>query len=75
VPTTATRILARLEGRTRAGDIVALHDGIDPNGARRPAATVEALGPLIERLRRRGLEIVPLAALIEASPVRPQPET
>jgi peptidoglycan/xylan/chitin deacetylase (PgdA/CDA1 family) len=57
VRTTRERILERLAPTTQAGDILVLHDGIEPNGFDRdPEATVEAVGELIRRLRERGLE-------------------
>ena len=65
VPTTPQRILGRLVPRVRAGDIIALHDGVDPNHHRTPHATVEALRPLILALRDRGLGIVRLDELLD----------
>jgi peptidoglycan/xylan/chitin deacetylase (PgdA/CDA1 family) len=57
VMTTRGQILERLAPTTRAGDVLVLHDGVEPNGFRRdPQATVEAVGPLISALRERGLE-------------------
>jgi peptidoglycan/xylan/chitin deacetylase (PgdA/CDA1 family) len=69
IATTPQRILSRLVGPTRAGDILILHDGIDPNLRRRdPAPTVAAVAPLIRALRDRGLEPAPLNELIGISP-------
>jgi peptidoglycan-N-acetylglucosamine deacetylase len=56
--TTPHRILDRLVPATRAGDIVALHDGVGPQSKRDPTATVRAVEPLVLRLRERGLEPV-----------------
>jgi peptidoglycan/xylan/chitin deacetylase (PgdA/CDA1 family) len=56
LPTTAERIVGRLARATAAGDILMLHDGVEPNVRRDPSATVEAVGPLVEALRARGLE-------------------
>src|SRR4051812_19607903 len=57
VLTTPDRILDRLVPATAAGDILLLHDGLEPHAfARDPSATVAAIKPLILRLRDRGLE-------------------
>jgi peptidoglycan-N-acetylglucosamine deacetylase len=68
VSTTPERILGRLSSRIGAGDIIALHDGIGPNGRDRPPATVAALGPLVAALRARGLRCVRLDELLDAPP-------
>jgi peptidoglycan/xylan/chitin deacetylase (PgdA/CDA1 family) len=61
VATSPQRIVSRLAPASRPGDILLLHDGVEPNAARRdPAATVAALRPLIASLRDRGLEPRPL---------------
>ncbi len=60
VATTAEQILDRLVSRTVAGDVLLLHDGVEPNSRRNPKHTVAALKPLILRLRDRGLEPAPL---------------
>lgn len=62
--TTPQRIIARLVPRVRAGDIITLHDGVDPNSRRTSHATVEALRPLILALRERGFAIVRLDELL-----------
>jgi peptidoglycan/xylan/chitin deacetylase (PgdA/CDA1 family) len=65
VVTTQQQILDRLVPHTTAGDILLLHDGLEPHAFRRdPAATVAALKPLVSRLRDRGLEPVRLDALL-----------
>ncbi len=64
VTTTAPRILERLVPRTQGGDVVALHDGIEPHSRRSPAATIAALKPLILQLRKRGLRPAPLHELL-----------
>ena len=56
LPTTTDRIVRRLSQPTGAGDILILHDGVEPNMRRDPSPTVAAVGPLIRRLRERGLE-------------------
>lgn len=64
VPTTAENILDRLASQTCSGDVIALHDGIEPRGRRAPEATVEALGPLVSSLRSRGLQLQRLDVLL-----------
>jgi peptidoglycan/xylan/chitin deacetylase (PgdA/CDA1 family) len=65
VVTTQQKILDRLVPRTTAGDILLLHDGLEPHALRRdPAATVAALKPLVSRLRDRGLEPARLDELL-----------
>jgi peptidoglycan/xylan/chitin deacetylase (PgdA/CDA1 family) len=64
VPTTPERICERLCPTTRAGDIVMLHDGVEPHSKRDPAATVEAVKPLIVALKQRGLTFVRLDELV-----------
>jgi peptidoglycan/xylan/chitin deacetylase (PgdA/CDA1 family) len=63
--TTPDRIVARLSDRTVAGDILIMHDGIEPNLRRDPSASVAAVRPLILALRQRGLEPAPLDELIK----------
>lgn len=61
IVTTRQRILDRLVPRAAAGDVLLLHDGIEPHSRRRDAAaTVAAVRPLIVQLRDRGLEPAPL---------------
>lgn len=64
IKTTPERILGRLVPRTMAGDVVVLHDGVEPGSRRDPMVTVEAVKPLISRLRDRGLEPAPLDHLL-----------
>jgi peptidoglycan/xylan/chitin deacetylase (PgdA/CDA1 family) len=63
VATTPVRIASRLS-RCRAGDVVALHDGVDPDAWRDPQTTVRALPAVIRSLRTRGLEPVRLDRLL-----------
>jgi peptidoglycan/xylan/chitin deacetylase (PgdA/CDA1 family) len=56
IPTSTDRILDRLVPVTRAGDVLMLHDGIEPNRPRETSHSVGAVRPLIERLRGRGLQ-------------------
>ena len=69
VNTTPERIAARLSG-CRAGDIVALHDGVDPHLQRDPGSTVLALARVIDSLRSQGLEPVRLDRLLGLDPYR-----
>jgi peptidoglycan-N-acetylglucosamine deacetylase len=71
VTTTAERIVNRLAPSTRAGEIVVLHDGVEPHLKRDPTGTVAAVGPLIRRLRDRGLEPARLDELICVNPYAP----
>lgn len=64
-PTEPSALLSRLVGPSRGGDILVLHDGNDPS--LKPydrAGTRDAVRPLIEGLRRRGLEPVRLDELL-----------
>ncbi len=63
VNTTPERIHQRLID-ARPGEILLLHDGIDPYRRRDPAPTLGALGPLIQAYRQRGLRPVRLDELI-----------
>jgi peptidoglycan-N-acetylglucosamine deacetylase len=58
------RILNRLVPHTRAGDIVILHDGVEPHTRRDSSQTIAAIKPLIQQLRDRGLEPARLDRLI-----------
>ena len=60
IATTTERILHRLVPHARAGDVLLLHDGVEPRSHRDPRHTVAALKPLILRLRDRGLAPAPL---------------
>jgi peptidoglycan/xylan/chitin deacetylase (PgdA/CDA1 family) len=66
--TTSDRILARLLPRSRAGDILLLHDGVSPQSRRDPSVTTNALPTLIRGLRNRGLEPVRLDQLTGLTP-------
>lgn len=68
LPTTPQRIVRRLAGPTAAGDVLILHDGVEPNTRRDPSASVAAVAPLVRSLRERGLEP---ASLEELTGVRP----
>jgi peptidoglycan/xylan/chitin deacetylase (PgdA/CDA1 family) len=64
-PTEPSAILARLVQPSRGGDILVLHDGNDPS--LKPydrAGTRDAVRPLVEGLRRRGLEPARLDELL-----------
>jgi peptidoglycan-N-acetylglucosamine deacetylase len=60
---TAQRIAYNVLDRVKAGSIILLHDG-DSEGKRNRRQTVLALPLIIDGLRSRSLEIVPLAELL-----------
>ncbi|MEO6434492.1 MAG: polysaccharide deacetylase family protein [Tepidisphaeraceae bacterium] len=63
LPTTPNRIVERLSG-IRDGDIVLLHDGVEPHARHTDrSATINALTPLLERIKERGLAPVRLDQL------------
>jgi peptidoglycan/xylan/chitin deacetylase (PgdA/CDA1 family) len=64
IATTPERIINRLVPHTVHGDVVLLHDGVEPGSRRKQTATVKALKPLIQGLRDRGLSPVPLDQLL-----------
>ncbi|MEX0742184.1 MAG: polysaccharide deacetylase family protein [Phycisphaeraceae bacterium] len=64
VPTTTAKIITRIADRARPGDILALHDGVDPFGKRKVGETVAAVRPIVQRLRARGLQPVRLDTLL-----------
>jgi peptidoglycan/xylan/chitin deacetylase (PgdA/CDA1 family) len=64
VTTTSQQILGRLVPHAKAGEILALHDGVGPQSRRDPRATVDAIRPLIDGLRGRGIEPVRLDELL-----------
>jgi peptidoglycan-N-acetylglucosamine deacetylase len=68
VRTTAREILNRLVEFTEDGDILMMHDGIEPNAWRDPKPSIKAVRPLILSLRDRGLEPAPLSNLIGIEP-------
>lgn len=71
VPTTAAQIVGRLGTKAQAGEILCLHDGMDPHSTkRRPAETVAALEQLLPLWRERGLRAVRLDHLIGLNPYR-----
>jgi peptidoglycan/xylan/chitin deacetylase (PgdA/CDA1 family) len=65
VATDAEQIVARLAPPAKAGDVLLLHDGVEPNKPRRDTrATEAAVGPLVARLREKGLEPARLDAVL-----------
>ena len=68
LPTTPERIVHRLSHNTSAGEILLMHDGIDPNRHRDPTPSINAVKPLIQQLRHQGLEPTPLNELIKIPP-------
>ena len=68
-PTDVDGILGRLVGPTRPGEILVLHDGIEPHARPRdPSPTHQSVRPLVAGLRRRGLELVRLDELLGVEP-------
>lgn len=65
----AEKIARDVLNRVRAGSIILLHDG-DSEGKHDRKDTVAALSLIIEGVRERGLSIVPLSELLEASEVK-----
>ena len=64
LPTTKARILERFED-VDAGDVLLLHDGVQPNTPDRdPAATLEALPTLLARIKDRGLAFARVDTLL-----------
>jgi peptidoglycan/xylan/chitin deacetylase (PgdA/CDA1 family) len=72
IPTSPDRILNRLAPRTRAGDVLLLHDGVEPHSRRDPTPTLAAIRPLILRLRDRGLEAAALDEFLGVAPYAPE---
>ena len=52
VRTTSAAIQSRLGPRTQPGEIVILHDGVEPHSRRSPAATCEALGTILREWKK-----------------------
>ena len=72
IGTSPERIVRRLAPHAQAGDILLLHDGLEPHALRRDATpTVAALRPLVEQLRSRGLEPRPLDAMLALPAYQP----
>lgn len=68
INTTSHRITRRIGPRAQAGDIVLLHDGVEPHSRRDPFVTVTALRPIIHQLYERGLQLVRLDELVGVEP-------
>ena len=69
VSTDSERIVRRLVPASGAGDILLLHDGVEPNVLRRDTRTTEqAIRPLVVGLRARGLEPRRLDELLGIKP-------
>jgi peptidoglycan/xylan/chitin deacetylase (PgdA/CDA1 family) len=65
IPTKPRRILARFAGAAD-GDILLLHDGVEPHAPYRDrSATIAAVGPLVDRIREKGLTPVRLDELLQ----------
>jgi peptidoglycan/xylan/chitin deacetylase (PgdA/CDA1 family) len=57
------KIVKRLT-QSRDGDVLLLHDGHEPDRPRKRTATVQAIVPVVNQLRDRGVEIVRLDELL-----------
>lgn len=68
VCTTSERIVHRLVPHTRSGDILSLHDGVEPGHRRNPEATLGALRPVVTGLKQRGFQIIRLDELLGLAP-------
>ncbi len=68
LPTTPGRIVDRLVPRAGAGDILTLHDGVASFRDRPIEPTIQALRPILEGLKARGLAVAPLDELIAPAP-------
>ena len=73
VPTTPEKILTRMVAPARAGEILVLHDGQEPDRSRDPAPTIAALAPMVRGIRERGLEFERLDRLIGLNAYSPAP--
>lgn len=72
VATTPQRILERFED-IRGGDILLMHDGVEPYAPHHDrTATIQAIEPLVERLRSRHLSPVRLDELLQIPGYRPR---
>lgn len=67
--TSPADIVRRIE-RTGPGDIILLHDGVEPSSGRSPDALVEALPEILASLARRNLRPVRLDDLLGIAPHR-----
>jgi peptidoglycan/xylan/chitin deacetylase (PgdA/CDA1 family) len=65
VATTPAAILSRFIPATRPGDILLLHDGIEPHLNRDPTASVDVIRPLVSELAQKHLSIVRLDQLLD----------
>jgi peptidoglycan/xylan/chitin deacetylase (PgdA/CDA1 family) len=63
--TTPALIIRRLTSGVAAGDILLLHDGVEPHSRRDPTASIECVRPLIRTLRERQIEPVRLDELFD----------
>lgn len=63
ISTTPAAIVERV-AQSQAGDIIALHDGVEPKSRRDASATVRAVRPACEALLARGIELVTLDKLL-----------
>lgn len=64
VPNHAHKIVRNLTRGPRAGNILAMHDGVEPGRTRDAGPSLDALPRVIERMRSRGLEFERLDRLM-----------
>ena len=64
-PRPTRRGIVRRLAKSRDGDILLLHDGHEPDRPRDRSATAQAIVPLVNQLRDRGLEPVRLDRLLD----------
>lgn len=57
-------IVRRVGSRARGGEILTLHDGVEPHVRRDPSVTVDALPGVIGAIRARGLTVARLDELV-----------
>lgn len=58
-------VIAAVARGVKPGDVIVLHDGIDPHRWRDPAGTIEALPRIIQMLREQNLECIRLDELFD----------
>lgn len=66
----AAKIAQRIVEKAKPGGVILLHDGSGLQGSNDRKATLEALPVVIDGLKARGLEIVPLPQLLGVEPYR-----
>jgi peptidoglycan/xylan/chitin deacetylase (PgdA/CDA1 family)/predicted LPLAT superfamily acyltransferase len=70
----ADALARRVAGSARGGEVLALHDGREPGREGALHATAAALPSILEGLRARGLDPVPVSALLSERPYAESPD-